>query len=205
MDAEYGECRPFSSAWVQRAVIDATARSELFSRLAHYQKRLDGVVLSSGGGAVFVAEDEDNNCELVGFVDIGASLWDSEKSMFELPMNDSWKNDNSSRQLVPYVSNLVVDNRIRRRGVGKRLMSACEAEVSGWIDQHNDSKSTASCATSISLEVTLTNRAALDFYRAMGYVIAVGSTNTKGTEMKREGDSFRMVDVQRCLMQKELM
>jgi len=200
MDVTYGECRPFSSAWAQRAVIDATARSELYSRLAYYQKELildENGAVSSGSGAIFIAEDEENNCELVGFVDIGASLWDSKQRMFQLPMNDDNLKRRASIELVPYVSNLVVDTRVRRRGIGKRLMEACDAEVTGWRTK---------CATnSISLEVTLTNQVALDFYRAMGYVIAKGSSSTPGTEMKREGDSFRMEDVQRCLMQKELM
>ena len=101
-------------------------------------------------------------------------------------------------QVRPYGSNLVVDSRLRRRGVGKRLMAACEAEVAGWIDQRK------ACATNISLDVTTTNRVALDFYRAAGYVVVEGSL-APGTEMQREGDSFRMIDVQRCRMVKELV
>eukprot|EP00579_Thalassiosira_antarctica_P002676 CAMPEP_0201877044 /NCGR_PEP_ID=MMETSP0902-20130614/8557_1 /ASSEMBLY_ACC=CAM_ASM_000551 /TAXON_ID=420261 /ORGANISM="Thalassiosira antarctica, Strain CCMP982" /LENGTH=281 /DNA_ID=CAMNT_0048404411 /DNA_START=106 /DNA_END=951 /DNA_ORIENTATION=- len=215
MDATYGECRPFSAAWAQRAVIDAAARSDLFSRLAYYQKRLDENDDAGGGvssGAIFIAEKEENNCELVGFVDVGASLWVPEEGTFQLPMNDDLKKraaaiaaGNSSPQMMirPYVSNLVVDNRMRRRGVGKSLMAACEAEVAGWIsDDQNNNKA---CATNICLEVTSTNREALGFYRAAGYVIAEGGGSTPGTELKREGDGFRMIDVQRCLMQKDLM
>ena len=51
------------------------------------------------------------------------------------------------------------------------------------------------------LEVTSTNEPALAFYRALGYE---EQGRSEGNEVKREGNGFSMVDVQRCVLRKTL-
>ena len=38
MDATYGPCTPFTPAWAQRGVLDATADADFFARLQYYEQ-----------------------------------------------------------------------------------------------------------------------------------------------------------------------
>lgn len=189
MDSTYGSVRPFSSAWVQRGVIDATVQSDLSSRLSYYD---DDKSNTNNRGALLIAETVHDNT-LVGFVDVGACLWiPEEEPAFQLPSLSEKRTMTAENELRPYVSNLVVDESMRRRSVGKSLMTACE-EVAASFDGG---------LNTICLEVTATNQVALDFYKSLGYSV---EQRTPGTEMKRQGDTFQMTTVQRCLMRKELL
>jgi len=201
MDETYGTCRPLSAAWAQRGVLDATADSDFFSRLAYY-----GEALAAGvsRGAIFIAERD--NGDLCGFADVGASLWLPGDQCFRLPQTPELQRIAATGigadgqrlpgvELRPYVSNLVVDTSLRRCGVGRRLMDACEEEAANWSE-------TDACQN-IWLEVTTTNTAALTFYGALDYE-TVG--RTAGNEVTRDanGGGFQMAPVQRCMMRKAL-
>ena len=173
MDAMYGECRPLSAAWAQRGVLDATATSDLSSRIAYYEE-----ARGSGAprGAVLVAEAADGS--ICGFADVGASLWLPNDAAFRLPLSPDLRRLAETRvgtdgqlkpgvELRPYISNLVVDSRLRRRGVGRRLMEACEAEAETWAAACNGAG--GDTCQDLWLEVTATNEAALGFYESLGY------------------------------------
>jgi ribosomal protein S18 acetylase RimI-like enzyme len=63
----------------------------------------------------------------------------------------------------PYISNLAVDERWRRQGVGEMLMRACEAEASAWPSED--------AFDHVWLEVSTTNEGALAFYDRLGWVL----------------------------------
>ena len=71
MDATYGAVRPFSPAWAQRSVLDATSNSDFFGRLAYYEEMR---AAGQPRGAIFAAERESDGA-LCGFADVGVSLW----------------------------------------------------------------------------------------------------------------------------------
>lgn len=205
MEQTYGECRPFTPAWAQRAVLDGTAESDIFGRLGYYEEaRANGRAC----GSIFIAEND--NGELCGFADVGASLWLPNDQCHRLPMGaDLQRLATTGRgtdgqvkngvELRPYVSNLVVDATVRRSGVGRRLMEACEEDAASW--QATCHIAEAKPAEDMWLEVTSTNRAAVEFYDAIGYRSA---GITRGPEMVRQGDGFGMTDVERLVLRKAL-
>ena len=209
MDAEFGEVRPLSGAWVQRSVIEADATGDLFKRLSYY---------ADNPGAIFVAESADGT--LCGFADVSVVQWNPkggppdfrqpERPVAELP---------PSAALRLYVANVVVDGHLRRQGVGRRLMKACEGEAAGWLaacqgrggvsagagagagSGAGERKDEGEDEDEVWLEVTSTNTAGLAFYERLGYRV---DGRGPGTEVVRAGNSFRVVDVQRCRMRKKL-
>ena len=201
MQATYGDVRPMSSAWMQRGVLDAAADSDFNARLSYYEEaRRNG----APRGSILMAERDDGT--ICGFADVGASLWLPSDKAFRLPQSPELQRlaetgigaDGQSKPSValrPYVSNLVVTPDLRRAGIGRQLMEACEDEAATWL---------AACAPceDIWLEVTSTNKVALDFYATLGYESVAGST--AGNEVQREGESFDMVAVQRTVMRKPL-
>lgn len=207
MDETYGECKPFSGAWAQRGVLDAAADSDFFGRLQYYEK-----TQSEGRpcGSIFKAQRVDTG-ELCGFADIGASLWLPNDQAYRLPQDADLQRlattgigaDGQRKPgvaLRPYVSNLVVDSSLRRCGIGRRLMEACEEEATLWADACSVD-GVAEC-DAIWLEVTTTNQAGLAFYRSLGYV---EHSQTAGSEVQRQGDSgFSMGEVKRSVMRKPL-
>ena len=225
MDETYGPPRPFTISWAQRAVLDATASSDLYARLFYYETaREEGQPL----GAIFVArrqpqsnDDDDNDGEIVGFADVGASLWLPNDRTFRLPVTPELRRVATSGtsatdgqpaegvELRPYLSNLVVDRTMRRCGVGRRLVEACEVEAREWMD---DALSVGGSGggggdggrrREMWLEVTESNEAAVGFYGALGYEID-GRTSGSEVEGDGKGGGFRMVDVERCTMRKVL-
>lgn len=141
MDETFGTVKPFTGAWAQRSVLDATANSDFFSRLKYYDdERSNGRAC----GCILVAEREDDGM-IAGFADIGASLWLPKDGAFRLPQHADLQRlattgvgtDGQRKpgvKLRPYVSNLVVDTSMRRSGIGRQLMQACEEECSTWAD-----------------------------------------------------------------------
>ena len=200
MDAQYGPVQPFTGGWMQRGVLDAAADSDFFARMAYYADSTEG---GRPRGAIFVAERDDGS--ICGFADIGASLWLPNDRTFRLPLDDDLQRladtgigtdglPKPGVSLCPYISNVVVDASLRRSGIGRQLMAACEEEASRWADH-------GSTSADIWLEVTSTNERALAFYGALGYA-AEGCT--VGSEVQREGadGGFAMKEVERCLMRK---
>lgn len=86
--------------------------------------------------AVFVAEDDDGT--VVGFVSVGSRA--------------HWSGETDA-----YVGELVVAERVERRGVGSALMDAAER----WGRQHGFSR--------LTLETGAANTVAREFYRSRGY------------------------------------
>jgi len=238
MDETYGPPpRPFTISWAQRAVLDTTASSDLSARLYYYEtSREAGQPL----GAIFVARRQPrsdstdstttttitDDGEIVGFADVGASLWLPNDRAFRLPLTPELRRVAASGtsatdggpavgvELRPYLSNLVVDGKMRRCGVGRRLVEACEIEARGWEegtcrigggDSGGDSGGDWMVGErrDMWLEVTVSNEAALRFYGALGYAI---DGRTSGSEVVGDGKGggFRMVDVERCTMRKVL-
>ena len=205
MEQTYGECRPFTPAWAQRVVLDGTAESDIFGRLGYYEEaRANGRAC----GSIFIAENDIG--ELCGFADVGASLWLPNDQCHRLPLGtDLQRLATTGRgadgqvkkgvELRPYVSNLVVDASLRRSGVGRRLMEACEEDAASW--QATCRIADGPAADDLWLEVTSTNRVAVDFYDAIGYRSAGITT---GSEVTRQGDGFGMADVERLVLRKAL-
>ncbi len=208
MQATYGEARPLSAAWAQRAVLDAAADSDFHGRLTYYDQARQQ---NRPRGAILVAERDDG--AMMGFADVGASLWLPNDRAFRLPQSpdlqrlaDTGIGPDGQRkagvELRPYVSNLVVDPSVRRGGIGRRLMQACEAEALGWLEACRVGDS-APC-DGIWLEVTASNAGAMRFYDALGY--EGEGTTTTGNEVQCEGagSSFAMVAVERRVLRKSL-
>ena len=121
MDATYGAVRPFSPAWAQRSVLDATSNSDFFGRLAYYEEMR---AAGQPRGAIFAAERESDGA-LCGFADVGVSLWLPNDRAFRLPQDRHLRRlaatgvgtDGQRKpgvELRPYLSNLVVDASMRR-------------------------------------------------------------------------------------------
>ena len=121
MDATYGAVRPFSPAWAQRSVLDATSNSDFFGRLAYYEEMR---AAGQPRGAIFAAERESDGA-LCGFADVGVSLWLPNDRAFRLPQDRDLRRlaatgvgtDGQRKpgvELRPYLSNLVVDASMRR-------------------------------------------------------------------------------------------
>ena len=120
-------------------LLDVDVLKDVAARLRYYEtareQRLSHV------GAVFVAEDDETG-EILGFSDVGLTLYDTRKRSFRLPkrpdgtgpdLNDAGAGGANSH-LWPrfYLSNLAVEASARRRGVGRLLVEACEAEALRW-------------------------------------------------------------------------
>ena len=121
MEATYGAVRPFSPAWAQRSVLDATSNSDIFGRLAYYE---EARAAGQPRGAIFAAERESDGT-LCGFADVGVSLWLPNDRAFRLPQDQDLRRlaatgvgtDGQRKpgvELRPYLSNLVVDASQRR-------------------------------------------------------------------------------------------
>ena len=203
MDETYGQCKPLTAGWAQRGLLDATADSDFFGRLAYYEEaRSKG----TPRGAIFVAERDDG--KLCGFADVSASLWLPNDQAFRLPEGDDLQRlaqtgigrDGQPKpgvELRPYLSNLVVDASLRRQAVGRKLVAACEEEAKTF-------RVTADAPTlsgDLWLEVTTSNAAALAFYERLGYTRA---GDTAGNEVERVAGSFRIAEVKRNVMRKVL-
>ena len=121
MEATYGAVRPFSPAWAQRSVLDATSNSDIFGRLAYYE---EARAAGHPRGAVFAAERVSDGA-LLGFADVGVSLWLPNDRTFRLPQDPDLRRlaatgigaDGQRKpgvELRPYLSNVVVDASLRR-------------------------------------------------------------------------------------------
>lgn len=211
MDATYGAVRPFSPAWAQRSVLDATSNSDFFGRLAYYEEMR---AAGQPRGAIFAAERESDGA-LCGFADVGVSLWLPNDRAFRLPQDRDLRRlaatgvgtDGQRKpgvELRPYLSNLVVDASMRRSGVGRSLMAACEEYAANLEPGACSIAGAPGAADQLWLEVTTSNRVGMDFYRALGYA-EVGA-RTAGSEVQRAsgGGGFTLAEVQRCVMRKPL-
>jgi len=218
MDETYGPSRPFTTGWAQRLVLDAAASSDFYSRLEYYETaRKAGKSL----GAIFVARRHRTGTdgEIVGFADVGASLWLPNDRTFRLPLTSELRRiartgtsaiDGTALgvELRPYLSNLVVDSELRRCGVGRRLVEACEVEARGWTDDTcriggGAGGDRVGRRRDMWLEVTASNDVAIRFYCALGYEID-GRTTGDEIVVNGKGGRFRLVDSERRTMQKVL-
>ena len=220
--AFYGEYVPWDGpvAYMQRAIISEDVLQDLTKRLKFYEEAR-GLALRHLG-AVYLAEDASTG-DIVGFADVGVSLYNTRTRSFRLPKRPEGEpgygtEAMSHLQCRPYLSNLAVDESFRRRGVGRLLVDACEAEARMW-----DSSAAASTAVTsagadamnsegvedgdarrfeqIWLEVSLNNDDALQFYKRLGYEF-VGET--RGKEIVRKRFGFESEEVKRGVLRKPL-
>jgi len=205
MSATYGASRPLSVSWAQRGILDAVAEFDLFERLAFYEQ---AYAAGRPQGAILVAKSDDGS--LCGFVDVGLHLWLPKDRAFRLPMSPDLQRlvktgvgaegqASPGVELRPYVSNLVVDPSMRLSGVGRTLMNACEAEAHRWLESCRVAG--AAPCENLWLEVTSTNEGALSFYSKLGFE---SQGRTRGPELQREGELFRMVEVDRLMLRKAM-
>ena len=207
MEETYGGCRPLSAAWAQRGVLDATADSDFYSRLAYYESmRTEG----RPRGSIFQALAADGS--LCGFADVGAHLWLPNDGVHRLPDSEDLQRlastgigaDGAPKTdvvLRPYVSNLVVSSSLRRCGIGRRLLAACEEEAAQWAAACGSVGGGGGACEEVWLEVSAANSNALSFYSSCGFRQA-GST--RGSEVQRGEGGFSMVDVERRVLCKPL-
>ena len=95
-------------------------------------------------------------------------------------------------ELRPYLSNLCVDAARRKKGIGRRLVEACEEEARQWDGCTHEA---------VWLEVSMSNTGAFAFYQRMGYE---QTTVTQGREVVKQRWSFNSQKVQRRLLRKPL-
>lgn len=220
MRSFYGEFAPSQGpvAWMQRGIIESDVVGDLSGRLKYYEEARERLLPHVG--AIFVAEAGGEVC---GFADVGVSLYDAAKRQFRLPkrpegvpppatfegsselreQGETWT-DAAARpaadaptQLRVYVSNLAVEESQRRRGAGRQLVAACEAEARTWAVEHVEPE----VVSEVWLEVSRSNEAAVAFYARLGYELA---EFTSGREVVKRRWSFEAVDVKRGLMRKVL-
>ena len=127
-------------SYMQRAILSQDVLEDVQNRLRYYEEAR--VRELRHRGAVFAALDESTS-EIIGFADIGLTVYDTRKRTFRLPKHPAgdagFGTDALSHlQCRPYLSNLAVDATQRRRGVGRLLVDACEAEVRRWVDEKGD-------------------------------------------------------------------
>ena len=136
--AFYGDHRAWDGpvSYMQRAIISEDVLKDVSARLRFYEEaraeRLTHV------GAIFVAEDAATR-EILGFADVGLTIYDSRKRTFRLPKRPHGEpvalDVASTMSCRPYLSNLAVHESQRRRGVGRLLVDACEAEARTWQER----------------------------------------------------------------------
>jgi len=205
MGAAYGTSRPLSGSRALRRILDATAEADLFERLAFYEQ---AYAAGQPQGAILVAKSDDGS--LCGFVDAGLHLWFPNDRAFRLPMSPELQRLAKTRvgtqgqaepgvEFRPYVSNLIVDPSMRRSGVGRMLMDACAAEAHRWLESCRVAG--AAPCKDLWLEVTSTNEGALTFYSKLGFE---SQGRTRGNEVQRDGELFRVVEVDRLLLRRAL-
>ena len=166
--------------YVQRGIIESDVLLDLAARLRYYEEARCRELTHVG--AVYVAQVEATGA-LLGFADVGLSLYDRQKDSFSLPKRpegDSRVVASNSHELRPYLSNLAVDASQRRSGIGQRLVAACEAEAASWTQSSRawkeqcssggdggDGGSGSSSRESpcVWLEVSMSNTGAFDFYQ----------------------------------------
>ena len=131
--------------YVQRGIIESDVLLDLAARLRYYEEARYRELTHVG--AVYVAQVEATGA-LLGFADVGLSLYDRQKDSFSLPKRpegDSRVVASNSHELRPYLSNLAVDASQRRSGIGARLVAACEAEAASWTQSSRAWKEQCSC------------------------------------------------------------
>ena len=178
---------------MQRGLIASDVLDDVAARLRFYEEARRRNLPHLG--AVFLAEDVASET-VVGFVDVGLSLWDTRRRQFKLPKRPEgdWGEEPPSHLwLRPYISNLAVDARFRQRGVGRQLVAACEDEVRRW-----DSK----CHSDAWLEVSMQNSAAIEFYERCGFEYVA---ETRGREVVKKRFTYESSDVRRALMKKSVL
>ena len=121
-------------AYMQRAILSQDVHDDVHNRLRYYEEARARDLRHRG--AVFTALDASSG-DIIGFADIGLTVYDSRRRTFRLPKRPEGEAGfgtmaRSHLQCRPYLSNLAVDASQRRRGVGRLLVDACEAEVRRW-------------------------------------------------------------------------
>jgi ribosomal protein S18 acetylase RimI-like enzyme len=212
---------------VQRGILSQDVLDDVARRLRFYEEARGRGLPHIG--AVFLAEDTQSG-EIVGFADVGVSLYDTRQRSFRLPKRPEGEQRASEATYLrrrPYLSNLAVDERLRRRGVGRMLVRRCEEEARMWrtasasdgTASHTDGKDlwrvdaagggAASSGGDDSaggyehcwLEVSLDNAAAVQFYERLGYEFVA---QTSGREIVRKRWSFESEYVKRGVMRRSL-
>jgi ribosomal protein S18 acetylase RimI-like enzyme len=193
VNAFYGS----SSAWdgpvasIQRSLLVNDVLDDVRSRLSFYEEARCRQLPFAG--AVFLVEDMETNA-IIGFADVGMTLYNARKRTFRLPRAPEGPPAATLQQQPhlssrPYISNLAVDESWRKRGVGRRLMEACEAEAARWGEE------------SVWLEVSLSNGAARSFYDSLGYTMV---DETRGRDVIRKRWSYVSEPARRGLMRKDV-
>ena len=201
--AFYGQHHPLQGPlmYVQRSIIYTDVLSDLSARLRFYEEARERGLKHRG--AVFMAMDGDSIC---GFADVGLTLYNSHSRSFSLPKRPEGNlprhpelfsaspfanTPTSTYECRPYLSNLAVNPLHQRRGIGRFLVEACEAEARRWGGDYRD----------VWLEVSLHNTGAIDFYEALGYEQDVQTT---GREVICRRFSFESIEVRRRVLRKPL-
>lgn len=190
LTAFYGDRFFGPLASVQANIIEKNVMVDLQQRLQFYEEARERSLLHTG--AIFYSQNAESG-EVLGFIDVGLSLFDTRRRNFNLPRRADAL-PIPGQVPMPYLSNLAVDARARRKGVGRQLVEACEAEARRWGDD--------GAHPHLWLEASLSNQGGLRFYERLGYERV---ETTSGREVVRRRWSFETIDVQRALMQKSLL
>lgn len=209
VEAFYGQHSVWDGpmARLQRGILTQDVMDDCERRLGYYEEARNGDLPHIG--AVFIARDVETE-QVIGFADIGVVLYNTRKGNFRLPKRPEgdWgpkpfeyeeptvRPSHLSPRL--YLSNLAVDERFRRHGVGRQLVSACEMEARQW--SHGE-HAELSPEMPVFLEVSQDNAPARDFYRRLGYE---GVAETQGREVVRKRWSYGSETVRRVVMAKAL-
>ena len=137
-------------------------------------------------GVLLAAVDGEGN--LVGFVDLSLALYNNEAQEFLVAKGPGLSIPGPDFERRPYIANLAVDPKFRRRGVGHKIMT----EAHKWAAVIKGS------ASEIWLEVNESNRAAVELYKCMGYKVI--SVKKDAKEVVRSGVTYAFQSATRlCL------
>eukprot|EP00306_Pavlova_sp_CCMP459_P010782 CAMPEP_0185192592 /NCGR_PEP_ID=MMETSP1140-20130426/19445_1 /TAXON_ID=298111 /ORGANISM="Pavlova sp., Strain CCMP459" /LENGTH=216 /DNA_ID=CAMNT_0027759347 /DNA_START=13 /DNA_END=664 /DNA_ORIENTATION=+ len=143
--------------WGDSPLVVAQVLQAQFSLYLNLRARLAGQPRK--GDALFVATQDAWGDAILGCVDMRLICYDEVNSQCLPAVPATAAQRPHTFRMRPYLSNLSVHPRARRRGIATALVEHCEAQALHWgLDE-------------IVLEVMEPNEAALSLYKKMGYAI----------------------------------
>ena len=171
-------------ALMQRGLVFQEIEHDLGMRMDRYIEA--GTSPDRCCGVLLAAVDGEGN--LVGFVDLSLALYNKEAQEFLVAKGPGLSIPGPDFERLPYISNLAVHPKFRRRGVGHKIMT----------EAHKWAAVIKGPASEIWLEVNESNRAAVELYTCMGYKVI--SVKKDAKEVVRKGVTYAFQSTTRlCL------
>jgi ribosomal protein S18 acetylase RimI-like enzyme len=133
----------------QALAMEAQLRMQIAARLERPGERKEAILVAADNG----------DGEVIGCADVRISCFEHATGTHHAVVPPAALQEPEGFALRPYLSNLAVAPRARRRGLARALVQRCEDEALGWG------------FADLSLEVVATNEPALALYRELGYML----------------------------------